>query len=200
MKRIALLAIATFAAVSVASAGGSNVKPLSPAQTQAMATAGVTHGGGGIAQQLSPAQMSALTGTPLSALEGTSGPSGAVAATPDATAASSAIYCWSFTDGWTEWGLFPVQQRVTEYRNWCGYYGGAQTYRSSSVHLGTTLCSHSGEWQARISGGNGYTWTVVRTGGSFACPTPIPWITLHYDRWQDWSANTWGSYAQVGNS
>ena len=112
--------------------------------------------------------------------------------------------CWNNTGLWFSWGTWPYQQRVNENRYWCATgYGGSQTYRTSHVTLGGgggSLCDHSGAYGFRTTGGNGYTWTTVRSGGHFACPTPIPWVTLHYDRWVEYACNTWGNCSRVDNS
>lgn len=109
--------------------------------------------------------------------------------------------CWWTGGLWHEWGTWPYQQRVTEERYWCATgYGGAQTYRVSHVRGGTTLCDWSNAYGYRIDGGNGYTWTTVRSGAHFDCPTSIPYITIHTDRWQDWACNTWGNCAGVRHS
>ncbi|MFL5962178.1 MAG: hypothetical protein ACJ757_04720 [Gaiellaceae bacterium] len=188
MKKLIIL-IATLAFVGVGASGGSadNPKPLPPTAAQQAVDATATHSGDVQGTVVQPAQVPGLGGLGEAALA----KSGAKAADP----------CWSITGLWTEWGIWPYQQRVTEDRYWCANsVGGAQYYRTSTVHLGTTLCSHSGEWQELISGGNGNTWSVIRTGGSFACPTDIPWITIHTDRWQDWSCNTWGNCSWVRSS
>jgi hypothetical protein len=105
--------------------------------------------------------------------------------------------CWQNSGLWFEWGTWPYQQRVNESRYWCANcYGCAQTYRTSHVTLGgggMTLCNSSGAYGFRTGGGNGYTWTIMRSGGHFACPSPIPYITYHYDRWMEWACNTWGN-------
>jgi hypothetical protein len=109
-----------------------------------------------------------------------------------ATSGPQAI-CWFTDQNGTQWGHWPYEQKVTEWRTWCADFpGGKQTYRSSTVHPAATLCSWSNTWQSRVGGGNGYSWTNVRTGADFACPTSVPWITLHPSDWQSWVCNTWG--------
>ena len=179
-----LAAVAALVAVAAASAGGSPPKPLPPTAAQAAVDATATHGGDVQGTQVQPAQVPGLSGQDQAALA----KSGAKAADP----------CWHADNLWTEWGTWPYQQRVTETRDWCsGSLGGAQTYRVSSARGGTTLCSWGSQYTNFVSGGNGKTWTVVRSGASFACPTDIPWITIHTDRWQEWSCNTWGNCAWV---
>jgi hypothetical protein len=200
LKLAAAGAVTALALAAPAGAGPPN--PLPPQAAQQAVDAVATHASTEQqqAQQMTPAEMSALIGVPVGDLVGGGGPDRSLASVHRPARSVATVYCWSFTDAWTQWGIWPYQQRVTEYRYWCGYYGGAQTYRSSSVHPGSTLCSHDSGWQSRISGGDGYTYTVVRTGASFSCPTDIPWITIHTDRWQDWRANTQGYYWWVDAS
>jgi hypothetical protein len=109
--------------------------------------------------------------------------------------------CW-FVDGmYTRWGTYPYEKVVAEHRYWCGYFeGGAQTYRSSSVHLGGTFCGGYDAAEQRIAGGNGYNHTIVRTAGSFNCPTPW-WWSLNSRHWQDWSCDTytWTACVRTGD-
>jgi hypothetical protein len=175
-KSAGVAVLGALALVLVANGGAADPAPLAPDQAEAAANTGPTHPMSVDGMPVSPEQVAAATGE-----------------TP-----APKSPCWYTESLWTQWGTWPYQQRVTEYRYWCANgLGGPQTTRTSSVHLGGSLCSHHDPWQWRVSGGNGYTWTVVRTGGTFDCPTAIPWITLHYDRWQDWSCNTWGNCAWV---
>ncbi|HYX89362.1 MAG TPA: hypothetical protein VE753_08335 [Gaiellaceae bacterium] len=191
---LAATAVALALGVLAMDAAADPPGPLPPEQARAQGDGAVRHGENVIAREVPLSEAAAAAARPGAVTEGAV-PS---ARSPVAVAADP---CWSITGLWTEWGTWPYQQRVTEDRYWCAYsWGGTQYYRSSTVRLGSTLCSHNSGWQERISGGNGYTWTVVRTGGSFSCATTIPWITLHYDRWQDWSCNTWGNCAWVRSS
>jgi hypothetical protein len=107
--------------------------------------------------------------------------------------------CWEHSP-WTQWGTWPYQQRVTDHTYWCAVYGRYITYRAQHVLLGTSLCSHSSPYGFRISGGVNHSWVETQAGGSFSCPTTIPWFTLHYDRWFRVARNAWGNWAYTGNS
>jgi hypothetical protein len=118
---------------------------------------------------------------------------------PSASPDTPAEVCWTAVGAlWHEWGTYPYQQRVYEDRTWCAdRVGGHQTYRSSHVHLHSTLCSNDHPYAQRVSGGNGYTWTTVRSGGHFACQSPIPYVTFNWDDWQEWACNVWGNCSLV---
>ena len=111
--------------------------------------------------------------------------------------------CW-YQGGdqlWTWWGTPPYRQWVRESRYWCANgYGHPQTYRVSGNHSESLLCDVSQRYAERVSGGNGYTWTTVQAGARFSCPTPIPWVTFNYNRWQEYACNTWGNCAFVRQS
>lgn len=95
------------------------------------------------------------------------------------------------------WGTYPYQQKVYETRNWCGYLNDYQTWRSSSVQLGSTLCSNHDPSQQLTAGGNGYFYATVLSAGKFDCPTNIPWIAPHPHDWQKWRCNMAGYCAFV---
>jgi hypothetical protein len=113
--------------------------------------------------------------------------------------------CWyvgygAGNDLHTEWGVWPYQQKVIEWRQWCAQYiGGPQTYRVSEVHLSTTLCAGSNRYVLKTGGGNGLTYTNVETGAHFDCQTDIPWIIIHEDRWQIWQCNTRGDCVRLAH-
>lgn len=126
------------------------------------------------------------------------GVDGSLAETVSTTTASTV--CWNTQDLWSSWGT-GLTQKVTEYRYWCANYrGGLQTTRTSTVHPSSFYCDWSNPWGAKLSGGNGYTWTKVRTGAHFSCWSGIPLLYYKYDRWQDWSCNTWGNCALTARS
>ena len=97
--------------------------------------------------------------------------------------------CWTAREGqlYSQWGIWPWSQRVTENRDWCAYWlGGPQYYRTSHVYLTSPRCGLSGAYGTRVDGGNGYTWTTVRSGGHFYCDG---W---NFDDWMEFACNTWG--------
>lgn len=187
------------------------LKQYSPAQLQALAATpgSATVPTSGQAQQVSAASVLDAAAQPGAVVEKAPGLTdiqatgaaptvgGAVSST-DAVAAASPV-CWHQTFSY-RWGTWPQFQDVFENRDWCGYLGGEQTYRVSNVNGGTFTCDWNQAYEYKVSGGNGYTWTVVRSGAHFSCPTGIPWINLHFDHWMEWSANTWGNYSFVNAS
>lgn len=121
-------------------------------------------------------------------------PAGAPVTTPD----TPAQICWSVDGMDSEWGTWPYQQRVSESRYWCATnIGGYQNYRVSHVFLHSAACDTSGAYGYLVGGGNGYTWSTVRSGGHFHCQTPTPWLAFNSDAWQEWACNTWGNCAFV---
>jgi hypothetical protein len=51
-----------------------------------------------------------------------------------------------------------------------------------------------------VSGGIGYSWFVTRASAGWACPTVIPWITIHPSHSEDVSRNAWGSTELIGSN
>jgi hypothetical protein len=122
---------------------------------------------------------------------------GSSGATPSATVAAEAASGCAANAAWWQWGTWPYEQRITDTTYWCAVYGDHITYRSSSVNGDGTLCSTNWTGSALISGGIGYSWFVMRSSAGFACPTVIPWITLHPSHYLDVSRNAWGNSAIV---
>jgi hypothetical protein len=182
-RTILLLTFAMLVCVAVlaSTASGTDPQPLPPAQANQLATGGFKSSPPSIARQITPAQAQAIGGGV-------------------ATAAAGAV-CWFNDQLWSEWGIWPYNQKVIEWRTWCNYsLGGIQYYRVSQVHLGTTVCSGSNRFQFLVSGGNGYRYSSIRTGATFTCPTYVPWFSYHYNRWQEQSCNGWGNCALVNHS
>lgn len=86
--------------------------------------------------------------------------------------------CWR-DEAWWQWGTWPYQQRITDTTYWCARYGVKITLRTSSVSAGGTLCGVSWRAAQLIGGGIGFPGFTERTSAGFACPTVVPWITLH---------------------
>src|SRR5262245_59169570 len=129
---VSLLFFGLLAGASFAFAGDAptpSVSDYTLDQVKAMSSAPVRYAGDTVSgMPISPSQVP----------EGSSGSAGGAYITGNV--------CWFQDKLWTEWGTWPFQQRVTEWRYWCAnYVGGPQTGRSSSVHLGTTLCSKHDE-------------------------------------------------------
>jgi len=100
---------------------------------------------------------------------------------------------------WHQWGTWPYEQKITDTTYWCAVYGDHITYTSSSVTATGTFCGTSWTTSQLISGGIGYSWFVMRSSAGWACPTVIPWVTLHPSHYEDVSRNAWGSTAEIGS-
>jgi hypothetical protein len=131
--------------------------------------------------------------TPGAIVEG----AGAIVEGADAPAS----VCWHQDNLRSWWGTEPYRQHLQEIRDWCAdRVGGSQTYRVSHIFPSSLLCSWRDPFGIRVSGGNGFTWTTVRSGAHYSCPSIIPWITFNYDRWQEWACNVWGNCSLVARS
>lgn len=113
--------------------------------------------------------------------------------------ASAPVYCWRWVPS-VQWGTWPYQQKVNNDVSWCAAYGDHITSWSTHVTLGALLCNPTGPYGYKQVGGVGAGVVRLRAGGYFACPTTIPWITYHYNRWFDTSFYTRGSAAVVATS
>jgi hypothetical protein len=102
--------------------------------------------------------------------------------------------CWTVTIT-AHWGAFwPFRQFVAAHDYWCTpLLGGPLSYRSTNVTLFSDgYCSYDSPYSYRNWGGMGYTTVGYTAGGSFSCPTSIPWITYHYNRWHEDELTSWG--------
>lgn len=118
---------------------------------------------------------------------------GAAEATAEATT-EAAHYCWSNKATLSK-GTYPYNRTLIVYTYWCGYLGGALTYRSTNVSWNTgPLCGNEGTNQYRISGGVGYSWVKIHTEAWFGCATPW-WFQLHDSIWMNLVYNSWGTVA-----
>jgi hypothetical protein len=113
--------------------------------------------------------------------------------------ASAPVYCWRWVPS-VQWGTWPYQQKVNNDVSWCAVYGDHITSWSTHVTLGASLCNPTGPYGYKQVGGVGDGVVRLRAGGYFACPTTIPWVTYHYNRWFDTSFYTRGSAAVVATS
>jgi hypothetical protein len=131
---------------------------------------------------LTPAQAFGLDG---------GGPNSPLAA--DATVGQ--YICWSDYQypPHVTWGTYPLQQTVYDHQSWCAYYGRYITSRTQYVSLGSTFCSHHDPYGYRLSGGVGYSRVSTRAGGSFGCPTGLPWLINNRDDSFDMARNAWGT-------
>jgi hypothetical protein len=198
--------VATTAGV-LASAGGAHAgdpTPLPPDQAQALATAPGTSGStttvvDGLTALDAAAQPEADT-----SVEAGVSPQAAVGLAPlsegNVISARRPV-CWA-NAAWHQWGLWPYQQRITDTTYWCAVYGSHITYRSSTTTASGTLCAVN--WRARqlIGGGvgRGFTYFTMRASAGFACPTIIPWVTLHTTHHQDVKRTDRGATSFVGSA
>ena len=113
--------------------------------------------------------------------------------------AAASLYCYTGTVG-QGWGVWPYEIDVYDHTAWCAWYGGSITMRSTTVTTNTALCSQNGTYSYLNAGGVGSVFVAWRSGGYFSCPTTIPWITFHYNKWMDLEANDYGSYFVYGTA
>jgi hypothetical protein len=177
--------------------------PLSPDQAQTLATTGT---------ETSSSTTTAVDGqTVLDAstlpgadttVEGGVSPQAAVGLAPlyeGNLIALSRPVCWANVFR-HQWGTWPYEQRVYDTTYWCAVYGSHITYRSSSTTASGTLCGVS--WRAKqlIGGGvgPGFTYFTMRSSAGFACPTIVPWITIHTTHHEDVKRTDKGLTTLVG--
>jgi len=203
-----LLLVAVAAAALLVPAGESAigttaapVSPGSPEQVQALAEGAPMIGGGSVTS-ITPAQAynAALEPATISEVDrGLTLQQAVGLPSASVVLASAAVSCWRWVPS-AQWGTWPYQQKVYNDVSWCAVYGDHITSWSSHVSLGAFLCNPSSPYGYRQVGGVGYGIVRLRAGGYFGCPTAVPWITYHYNRWFDTSFYTRGSAAVVATS
>ena len=99
-------------------------------------------------------------------------------ARPDLTAFANLTMCWA-DRAWWQWGTWPYEQRLIDTTYWCAVYGERITYRATTVTTSGTLCGTNWRTHQLIGGGVGFHGMTIRSSAGFACPTVIPWVTLH---------------------
>ncbi len=179
--------------------------PLSPDQAEALVTAQAAVPSGETTTLVSgdaALAASALPGADTS-VDPELGAAGAVGlvAPGDASVAiglsSPSIWCWA-DRAWWEWGTWPYEQRLIDTTYWCALYGKRLTYRTTTVTTSGTLCGTDWRADAVIAGGIGFHGMTIRSSAGFACPTIVPWVTLHPTRHLDVLRNDRGGAAIVG--
>jgi hypothetical protein len=107
--------------------------------------------------------------------------------------------CWASL-AWHQWGTWPYQQRITDTTYWCAVFGSHITFRSSSTTASGTLCGVSWRSNSLIGGGvgRGFSSFTVRASAGFACPTVVPWITIHTTHHEDVKRTDRGATSFVG--
>ncbi|HVA31835.1 MAG TPA: hypothetical protein VMU58_11255 [Gaiellaceae bacterium] len=205
---IGATAAALVLAVLPSAAAGGGPKPLPQANAEALASAPghvaapVVHRVGAREALAAAAQPGAQTevapGLTVEQAVGLTAAADGVAPRRLARTAASTI-CWNGQIHGS-WGYWPYNQTVYDSTYWCAVSGGALSYRSTNVTHSATLCSGSGDYTFRISGGVGYTYVAYQVGASFTCPTDLPWITVYRSDWLDDEVNDYGSMFTYASS
>lgn len=211
VRRAALLAILAGVAAILGSAqpGGAAAygtpTPLPPDQATALATAPAAVPSGSSTQAVSGSAVldaATLPGAQTSIEPGIS-PQGAVGLAPliegNVLSATRPV-CWA-NMAWHQWGTWPYQQRITDTTYWCAVYNNHITYRTSSTTASGTLCGVNWRSGVLIGGGvgRGFTYFINRASAGFACPTVIPWFTIHTTHHEDTKRNDRGVTTFVGS-
>jgi len=208
-RRLAAAAAALLAALAVgagaarADSSDPGATPLDPDVAAALAADAASVESGSSSWIVSPSEALSAAAVPdaVTWIDPTLSAQQAVGETevPDAlSGALTPTWCWATAD-WHEWGTWPYQQRLTDTTYWCAVLAKRITYRSTSVTGSGTLCATNWTSSALISGGIGYPWFTMRSSAGFACPTVIPWITLHENRWIDVNRTDTGGTTQVAS-
>jgi hypothetical protein len=207
LRRAALLALllATTAAVLGSATPGvaADPAPLPPDQAQALATGGTETSGttAKVVDGQTALNASSLAGSDTTIESGVSAQAavGLAPLTEGNIISASRPVCWA-SAAWHQWGTWPYQQRVTDTTYWCAVYGSHITYRTSTTTASGTLCAV--QWRAKqlIAGGvgSGFTYFTIRASAGFACPTIIPWITIHTTHHEDVKRTDRGATSIVG--
>lgn len=198
---VAVAALLVPAGESAIGTTAASVSPGSPEQVQALAERAPVIGGGSVTS-ITPAQAysAALEPATISELDhGLTLQQAVGLPSASVVLATAAVNCWRWVPS-VQWGTWPYQQKVYNDVSWCAVYGDHITSWSSHVSLGAFLCDPSSPYGYRQVGGVGYGIVRLRAGGYFGCPTAVPWITYHYNRWFDTSFYTRGSAAVVATS
>lgn len=209
LRRTALLAmLVAAAAASLASAtpavadlGSPALLPPDQAQTLASAPAEVPSGSStSSVDGQTVLDASALPGADTT-IESDLTPQEAVGLTPSGglVLGVSRPVCWA-NAAWHQWGTWPYQQRITDTTYWCAVYGSHITYRAAVTTASGTLCGVQWRTMALIAGGVGRAFPSFtnRASASFACPTIIPWITIHTTHHEDVKRTDRGLTTWVG--
>ena len=191
-----LAAVPTLAATEVP-------PPLPPDEAQTLATTGTQTSGSSTSAVDGLTALNAST-LPESdtAIEAGASAQAAVGLAPltEGNVLAKRPVCWA-NAFWRQWGTWPYQQRITDTTYWCAVYGSHITYRSSTTTASGLLCGVS--WRARqlIAGGvgPGFTYFTMRSSAGFACPTVIPWVTIHTTHHEDVKRTARGATTLVGS-
>jgi hypothetical protein len=197
---IALVAAAAATLLVPAVGRAAMTGPENPVQAQSLVEDGLATGGGALTS-ITPEQAYSLAVAPatVSEVEGGLTLAESVGLQSGSLVSTASIACWHWVP-WAQWGVWPYQQKVSDAVSWCAAYGDHITSWSSHVSLNAFLCNPTGPYGYKQAGGVGSGVVRLRAGGYFGCPTTIPWITYHYNRWLDTSFYTRGSAAIVATS
>jgi hypothetical protein len=201
-----VVGVPAFAAGSTGLPPDPSQMPKGSAEAVSMASTAPAVAAGNV-RRITPAEAYALSQQPGAVTEIAAGltPAQAFGADTTAAAAPKSSFAAEATIGqyvcWSDyqypphvtWGTYPLQQTVYDHQSWCAYYGRYITSRSQYVSLGSTFCSHHDPYGYKLSGGVGYSWVSTRAGGSFGCPTGVPWLINNRDDSFDMARNAWGT-------
>jgi hypothetical protein len=208
IRRAVLIALLLGALVAVLGLAGPGLAdtgptPLSPDQAQALATSGESTGSStSVVDGQTALDASSLPGAQTSVESGVSAQAavGLVPLYEGNLITASRPVCWA-NAAWHQWGTWPYQQRIIDTTYWCAVYASHITYRSSSTTTKGTLCATNWRANQLIAGGvgAGFTYFTVRASAGFACPTIIPWITIHTSHHEDVKRTDRGVTTFVGS-
>jgi hypothetical protein len=199
MKRISV--VPALAALLLAAAGSAQGAPppgtpSSPEEAQALAAAAPDHAAQASVRRASVGEARAAAQQPGAVTEGSLDTEAPSVLGARSLARATATYCWSGQVS-MQWGTWPYDQHVYDHTYWCAVYGSYITYRSTNVTHGSNLCSGSGDYSFRISGGVGYSSVTIEAGAYFNCPTTIPWININRHDWLHDKYTAWGGISAV---
>lgn len=195
----------TAAVAPGAQAGAGTPGPLDPDAAAALVSAAPAVASGSTLRRVTAAEALAAASTPGASVSVAPGLSlqqavgaSATRQAPAGAVATASPACWA-NAAWRQWGTWPYEQKITDTTYWCAVYGVRITYRSSTTTAGGTLCGVSWRSSQLVAGGIGYSWFTIRASAGFACPTVIPWVTLHPSHYEDTARNAWGGTSAVGS-
>ena len=209
IRRAALLGMLLAALVAIlgsalpALAVGGTASPLAPDQATQLAAAPLGAGTSttSVVDGRTVLDAGSLPGADTSIEPGLSAQAAVGLAPLDEANAISASkpVCWQ-SSARSTWGTWPYDQRITDTTYWCAVYGSHITYRTSSTSAGGTLCGVGWRSNQLIGGGvgSGFTSFTTRASAGFACPTTIPWITIHTTHHEDVKRTDRGVTSFVG--
>ncbi|HLX31809.1 MAG TPA: hypothetical protein VKR79_03455 [Gaiellaceae bacterium] len=207
-KRLAAVLAAAAALVCTAAASADNgPTPLAPDDAAALiaapgtsglsATAAVDPATAFAAANADGADTSIASDFTVEQATGVSAATHASSSAPSPDVVFSKPACWG-DQGWWSWGTWPYEQKIIDTTYWCAVYGVKITLRTSSVTTDGDICGVNWRAGQLIGGGVGFASFTERSSAGFACPTVVPWITLHPSHHLDIRRDDRGGAAIVG--